>query len=304
MGVPTVTGEVTFGVSEATDTGTALEARSKPMTSRAVNSTLRAGLAPRVANASCTLGETPLGRGLLCQSPGSPPYSGCRYSSETGSAVDREVGQSIRPRSETPHAELIVAIEILGKYRVQRPVGQRRDEAEHLVDFVFESSEETELTAGAGASRIRDLRIHVNDSVRLPGLRIRGNPNSSEVRERDVDRRTAADRICREGRKKRDCREIITCLRICLQRSEIRAVREVAKICGALTESRGHQLEIDRHSDRVGELRLKVCDRCVDRGFYQRGVGIAQDRGVENWVDRQASRSRKCIACRSSIVDG
>jgi len=43
------------------------------MTSRAVSSTLSAGFEWGVANASCTFGATPVGSGLLCQSPKSPP---------------------------------------------------------------------------------------------------------------------------------------------------------------------------------------------------------------------------------------
>src|SRR5579872_4273887 len=47
--------------------------RSYPITSSAVISTPRDGAANGVAKASCTCGLTPGGRGLLCQSPKSPP---------------------------------------------------------------------------------------------------------------------------------------------------------------------------------------------------------------------------------------
>src|SRR5215813_7517794 len=60
-----------FGVTElaVTTDGT----RSYPMTSSAVNSMLIAGFAPGKPDSSCTFRGTPVRRGLLCQSPKSPP---------------------------------------------------------------------------------------------------------------------------------------------------------------------------------------------------------------------------------------
>ena len=94
--------------------------------------------------------ETPPGRGLLCQSPDRRRHSGCH-------ARARRVTPSIEKQASVFDPQRSSARRIDRSDRdpeenidIQGPVGQRRDEAEHLVDFVFESSEETELTAGSG----------------------------------------------------------------------------------------------------------------------------------------------------------
>ena len=149
--------------------------------------------------------------------------------------------------------------------------------------------EQRVLQGGTGTSRIGDRRVHADESVWLPGRRIRDNPYSPQVSCLDVDRRIAVDRIGGGRRKKSDGVEVIDRLRIRSQRVDERAVREVVEVRGALTQPAVHLCKTDRDGDRIGELRFNVRDRGVDRVLYCSGVRIAGDRAIEDGEDGQSS---------------
>src|SRR5580692_7191535 len=100
---------------------------------------------------------------------------------------------------------------------------------------MFDDREQTVREAGSGASWICARRIHADGSIQLAD---NSEPESLEIRGLDVDRRTAADRIRGAIRKKRDGREVIARLRVCLERGEEVAVGEIVVRRAALSEPR------------------------------------------------------------------